>query len=76
MHSSSSSRNSRLTRSSTDKFLGGVAGGLGDYFGVDPIIFRIGFAVSVLFSGAGLIAYLVMLAVLPTDADDRAPIPA
>ena len=75
MHSSP--RTSRLTRSSSDKFIGGVAGGLGDYFGVDPIIFRIGFAISVLFSGAGLIAYLVMLAVIPADdAEDRTPVPA
>jgi len=74
MHSSPKS--SPLTRSHSDKFLGGVAGGLGEYFGVDPVIFRVGFAVSVLFSGAGLIAYLVLLAVLPTDADDRTPVPA
>ena len=57
----------RLTRSRSDKFVGGVAGGLGHHFGVDPVIFRVAFAVSTLFSGAGLIAYLVMVAVLPTD---------
>jgi phage shock protein PspC (stress-responsive transcriptional regulator) len=74
MHSSP--KNSTLTRSSSDKFLGGVAGGLGEYFGVDPVIFRVGFAVSILFSGAGLLAYLVLLAVLPNDADDRTPVPA
>ena len=34
----------RLTRSSSDRVLVGVAGGLGRYFGVDPVIFRIGFA--------------------------------
>ena len=33
----------RLLRSSSDRVIAGVAGGLGDYFGVDPIIFRIGF---------------------------------
>ena len=32
----------RLTRSSSDKVIGGVAGGLGRYFDIDPIIFRIG----------------------------------
>jgi phage shock protein C len=58
----------RLTRSRSDKVLGGVAGGLGQHFGVDPVLFRIGFAVSVLFSGAGIIAYLVMLAVVPAPA--------
>jgi len=58
----------RLTRSRSDKMLGGVAGGLGQHFGVDPVLFRIGFAVSVLFSGVGIIAYLAMLAVVPASA--------
>ena len=56
-----------LTRSSTDKKIGGVAGGLARHLGVDPVLVRVGFAVSVLFSGAGLIAYLVMLALVPSD---------
>jgi phage shock protein PspC (stress-responsive transcriptional regulator) len=57
----------RLTRSRADKYVGGVAGGLGSYFDVDPVLVRVGFAVSTLFSGAGLLAYLVLLAVLPQD---------
>ena len=56
-----------LTRSSTDKKIGGVAGGLARQLGVDPTIVRVGFAVSILFSGAGLVAYLVMLAIVPSD---------
>ena len=56
-----------LTRSSTEKKIGGVAAGLARHLGVDPTIVRVGFAVSILFSGAGLIAYLVMLAVVPSD---------
>jgi phage shock protein PspC (stress-responsive transcriptional regulator) len=64
----------RLTRSTSDKKLGGVAGGLGDYFSVDPILFRIGFAVATLFSGAGAVAYLALFAFLPTDAGDPAPL--
>jgi|1185.fasta_scaffold51060_2 phage shock protein PspC (stress-responsive transcriptional regulator) len=59
----------QLTRSSSDKVIGGVAGGLGAHFDVDPVLFRVAFAVSTLFSGAGLIAYLVMLVVLPTDEE-------
>jgi phage shock protein C len=47
--------------------LGGVAGGLGAYFGVDPLLFRIGFAVTTLLSGAGAIAYLALLLFTPTD---------
>jgi len=60
-----------LTRSTTDKKIGGVAGGLGRHLGVDPVLVRVGFAVSILFSGAGLIAYLVMLALVPSE--DAAP---
>jgi phage shock protein PspC (stress-responsive transcriptional regulator) len=57
----------RLTRSRSDKFVGGVAGGLGAHFDVDPVLIRVAFAISTLFSGAGLLAYLVLLAVLPQD---------
>ena len=65
--------NRRLTRSTSDKKLGGVSGGLGAYFSVDPLLFRIGFAVATLFSGAGAIAYIAALLFVPTD--DGAPAP-
>jgi phage shock protein C len=57
----------RLTRSSTDSMVGGVAGGLGDYFGVDPVLFRVGFIAATLLSGVGALAYLAMLFVIPRD---------
>ena len=56
-----------LTRSTTDKKLGGVAGGLAAYLKIDPLLVRIGFAVSTLFTGAGLVAYAVMWALVPSD---------
>ncbi len=59
----------RLLRSSSDRVLVGVAGGLGRYFGVDPLIFRIGFAVSLFFGGAGGLAYLLLAIFVPTDGD-------
>jgi phage shock protein PspC (stress-responsive transcriptional regulator) len=68
-----------LTRSSTDRKVSGVAGGLGEYFGVDPVLFRIGFAVATLASGAGALAYLLLLAFVKSDdAPDRtaSPLPA
>ena len=55
----------RLTRSTTDRKIGGVAGGLAGYLGVDPLAVRLGFAIGSLFSGAGLIAYILMLAFVP-----------
>jgi phage shock protein C len=54
----------RLTRSETDKRLGGVAGGIAEYFGIDPTLTRIGFVVAA-FMGWGLIAYVVLWIVLP-----------
>jgi phage shock protein C len=56
-----------LTRSTTDKKVGGVAAGLADYLKIDPLLVRIGFAVSTLFTGAGLVAYAVMWALVPSD---------
>ena len=57
----------RLTRSSSDKVLGGVSGGLGRYFDIDPIIFRIGFVVLALAGGAGVLAYLAAWLLVPAD---------
>jgi phage shock protein PspC (stress-responsive transcriptional regulator) len=47
--------------------LGGVAGGLGAYFGVDPLLFRIAFGVSVFFGGLGILAYIALLAFVPPE---------
>jgi phage shock protein PspC (stress-responsive transcriptional regulator) len=57
----------RLTRSSSDRVLGGVAGGLGRYFDIDPIIFRIGFVVLTIAGGAGILAYLAAWLFVPED---------
>jgi len=63
----------RLMRSSTDRMLVGVAGGLGRYFGVDPVVFRIGFVLSLFFGGLGALAYLLLAVFVPTDGEpDRA----
>src|SRR5215218_2574304 len=61
----------RLTRSSSDKLIGGVAGGLGRYFGVDPILFRIAFVVLSFAGGVGVLAYIGLLAFVPADDDTR-----
>jgi phage shock protein PspC (stress-responsive transcriptional regulator) len=57
----------RLRRSSENRVIAGVGGGLGNYFGIDPVIFRIGFALSVFFGGIGLLAYLLLAVFVPTD---------
>jgi phage shock protein PspC (stress-responsive transcriptional regulator) len=60
----------RLVRVREDRVIGGVAAGLGRYFDLDPIIFRIGAIVLVLLGGAGLIAYLAAWLLIP---DENAP---
>ena len=56
-----------LTRSTTDRKISGVSGGLAAYLGIDPLLVRIGFVVTALTSGVGLIAYVAMLALVPSD---------
>jgi phage shock protein C len=57
-----------LTRSTTDKKIGGVSGGLGAYFNIDPNVVRAGWIFStVITGGAAIIAYVAMLVIVPTD---------
>lgn len=56
-----------LRRSRDDRVIGGVAGGLGRYLGIDPVIIRVVFVVLVLFGGSGVIAYLVGWLVIPDE---------
>lgn len=58
----------RLFRS-RDRVIGGVAGGLGEYLGVDPVWFRIGFVLLALGGGSGVLIYLVMWMVVPERPD-------
>jgi phage shock protein PspC (stress-responsive transcriptional regulator) len=64
-----------LNRSSEDKMVAGVAGGLGEYFGVDPVLFRVGFVVATLLSGVGALAYLALVLFVKTG-DDEVLLPA
>lgn len=50
----------KLYRSETDRKLAGVCGGLGEYFDIDPVIFRIIFVVTTLMGGFGLLLYIIM----------------
>jgi phage shock protein PspC (stress-responsive transcriptional regulator) len=61
----------RLRRSATEHKIAGVAGGAAEYFGLDPTLVRIGFAVMSLVGGIGLAAYAVAVFVMP--AADGAP---
>ena len=61
----------RLERSSSDKMLAGVCGGLGRYFDLNPAVFRIGFVVLTLLGGAGVLVYLAAAFVMPGEGKER-----
>jgi phage shock protein PspC (stress-responsive transcriptional regulator) len=61
----------KLKRSGSDAVIGGVASGLGRYFNVDPILFRIGFVVLAFVGAAGVLAYIALLAFVPSDGAER-----
>ena len=64
----------RLTRSSTDRMIGGVAGGLGRHLNVDPLAIRIAFVILVFAGGVGIIAYLLCLLFVPSDDPSAPPV--
>ena len=55
----------RFYLSDTDKRLGGVCGGLAEYFGIDSLIIRIIFVVLVLGYGTGILAYILLWLLAP-----------
>ncbi|MFL2619433.1 MAG: PspC domain-containing protein [Candidatus Marisimplicoccus sp.] len=57
--------NKRLYRDGDNEILGGVAYGLGNYFGIDPSIIRLLFILSIFFGGLGILAYLILWVSIP-----------
>ena len=59
----------RLTRSTRDRMLAGVCGGMAAYGGLDPVLVRVLYAVITLLTGIvlGLIAYFVMAMLVPNE---------
>jgi phage shock protein C len=59
----------KLTRSSSDKVVAGVLGGLAEYFGFDISLVRLVFVLAAIFSAAfpGLLVYIIMWIVIPVE---------
>ena len=62
----------RLFRSRKNKVIGGICGGLADYFEVDVVIIRILFVLLALIQGVGFLIYLVALFVIPVNPNETA----
>lgn len=58
----------RLYRSRTNKVFGGVCGGLGEYWEIDPVVVRLIVALGIFFTFcAGLIAYFIACLIIPVE---------
>jgi phage shock protein C len=57
----------RLMRSTTERMVAGVCGGLGTYFAIDPVIVRLIFVVVTFSSGMGLPVYIILLLLMPRE---------
>ncbi len=56
----------RLERSRSDKMVSGVAGGMAEYFEIDPVFVRLGWVASVFLTGGiSILVYIVMIFVVP-----------
>ena len=58
-----------LRRNRTSKVLGGISGGFGTFFGMDPVIWRLIFALGALFSGGFpfVAIYIIMWIFIPKE---------
>ncbi|MGH7492546.1 MAG: PspC domain-containing protein [bacterium] len=61
-----------LLRSLNDRMIGGVCGGMAEYFNIDPSLVRVGWVMLTFFSGffLGIIAYIVLMVVVPEQKPD------
>ena len=59
----------RLFRSKSQRMIGGVCGGIAEYFNIDPTIVRLGFAFVSVFLAfiGGIIAYILALFIIPEE---------
>lgn len=60
----------RLVRSQTDRMIGGVCGGLAEYFNVDVALVRLAFVLAELVTAGagGIVVYVVLWALMPDEA--------
>lgn len=57
----------RITRSRNDRLIAGVAGGLANYFNIDPLLVRLGFALLAFINGIGILLYVILWLLLPNQ---------
>lgn len=59
----------RLYRSSSNKVLAGVCGGIAEYFGFDPILIRLAWILLTLAFGSGILIYIIAAIIMPKEIE-------
>ena len=57
----------RLYKSNQNKMIDGVCGGIAEYFGVDPTVVRLLWALFSLMGGSGILAYILAAIIIPRN---------
>lgn len=57
----------RIYRSKSNRIIGGVCSGLGNYLNLDPVLVRIIFVVLTIFAGGGVLIYIILWIVIPEE---------
>jgi phage shock protein PspC (stress-responsive transcriptional regulator) len=63
----------RLYRSRSDRVIGGVCGGVAKYFDIDPVLVRVGAVALAVLGGAGVLAYLAAVLLIPNEGEGGLP---
>jgi len=74
MNEPSSNGTKRLYRLREGRVIAGVCAGLAAYFGIDPTLVRLAFALATVFGGIGILLYLCAWIVIPEEGGDGASI--
>ncbi len=72
MTESSDFKNRKLYRSQSNRMIGGVCGGMAEYFSIDANLMRLLWVVLVFLGGSGIIIYLASLIIIPSNPDQTA----
>jgi phage shock protein PspC (stress-responsive transcriptional regulator) len=63
----------RLYRTRDDRVIGGVCGGIARYFNIDPVLVRVGAVALAVLGGAGVLAYLAAVLLIPKEGEGGQP---
>ena len=59
----------KLYRSVSERKICGVCGGVAEYFGIDPTIIRLAWAIFCVMGGAGILAYILAAVIVPSNPE-------